>query len=745
VTLPRVVILGGGVGSVVSALQLSKPGWQTNYASITLHQQGWRLGGKGASGRGQNDRIEEHGLHIWFGFYENAFKILRSCHDELDELAQAGTPRWSSTMTSMEQSFRACSDITLTDHDGCCWSQWSADFFHTDDDLPWAEPDPRMPGERPEDWSAVFYAARALRLAADALASLPDPTAPATSSAKIVAGGASTATATTVGVEYLARTLWNALGQGPQSALTAAADLLDAVVEDTTRQSWLLDGVDLVLRAVDLALDTLRGRADALVHEHDALRRAWYVADLMLAIARGLIEDDVLAQDSFAVIDDTEFSDWLRSHGATRETVGCALVRCVVYDLAFAYRDGDPQRPAAGAGTALRGLLRAFFTYRGSMMWKMNAGMGDVVFAPMYELLVKRGVDVRFFDRVEALRVKSGLVEEIEIDHQAALAPGVKAKDFVLGPSVSTAAAPAMRWPASPTVPLQQSTKTAALPPPVARDFESYLAGRAVAREGTTVLRRGAAVDGFEVVVYGLPIATIPLICPDLVAQSPRWKAAVDHVKTVPTQAMQLWLNVPATALGDWEDGCLVGGYTEPYDTWADMSHLVSQEAVAGSQTVAYFCNVLHDAPLPARGQATAWLDEQDLLVRHQAERFLRHDIKHLWPAAIDPATNAFDWNLLVAPPSAVGEARLDAQYVRANVEPSERYTLSVPGSSKHRLHPGATGFANLVVAGDWTACHLDAGCVEAAAISGMLAANAIHETYGDPAQSDPIIGYESP
>jgi len=27
-------------------------------------QQGWRLGGKGASGRGIHDRIEEHGVHV---------------------------------------------------------------------------------------------------------------------------------------------------------------------------------------------------------------------------------------------------------------------------------------------------------------------------------------------------------------------------------------------------------------------------------------------------------------------------------------------------------------------------------------------------------------------------------------------------------------------------------------------------------------------------------------------------------
>ena len=46
---------------------------------------GWRLGGKGASGRNaaHGSRIEEHGLHIWFGFYDNAFLTMRQCYEEL--------------------------------------------------------------------------------------------------------------------------------------------------------------------------------------------------------------------------------------------------------------------------------------------------------------------------------------------------------------------------------------------------------------------------------------------------------------------------------------------------------------------------------------------------------------------------------------------------------------------------------------------------------------------------------------
>jgi uncharacterized protein with NAD-binding domain and iron-sulfur cluster len=49
---------------------------------------------------------------------------------------------------------------------------------------------------------------------------------------------------------------------------------------------------------------------------------------------------------------------------------------------------------------------------------------------------------------------------------------------------------------------------------------------------------------------------------------------------------------------------------------------------------------------------------------------------------------------------------------------------------------------ANMTIAGDWTACGLDVGCVEAAVMSGMLAAHAI--TGKEPALHS-IIGYDHP
>ncbi len=82
----------------------------------------------------------------------------------------------------------------------------------------------------------------------------------------------------------------------------------------------------------------------------------------------------------------------------------------------------------------------------------------------------------------------------------------------------------------------------------------------------------------------------------------------------------------------------------------------------------------------------------------------------------------------------------MKAQWIKANVAASERYVLSVVGSTKHRLGAhDADGPDNLYLAGDWTQCAINAGCMEAATISGMLCSNAL---CGYPPRDD-IVGVD--
>jgi uncharacterized protein with NAD-binding domain and iron-sulfur cluster len=736
---PRIAILGGGAAGVTAALELSnRVDWCDHYESITLYQQGWRLGGKGACGRGPHQRIEEHGLHLWFGFYENAFRLLDRCHQELDwRAAHCGQPRWSLAFTSVEESFSPLKDLAVADHDGCHWRLWRADFCDDDDvDRPWLDHDE-------QHWTAGYYIERCLRLAADLARSLAesDPRM------AVAIGPVEEARTEALHLDDAIAALVRALNGDAHTLLGAAADLVHVSSEDIFEDQVVLRSLDLVLRALDVVLDFVRRRFEMTARSSNTLRRAFYVVDLLVAIVRGVIEDGVVDEHTFDVVDHDDLRAWLLRHGAMRETVDCALIRAIVYDLAFAYEEGDPTRPACGAGTALRGLLRAFFTYHGSLMWRMNSGMGDVVFLPFYELLTKRGVKVEFFHRVEKLEVAGDVVTKITVDVQAAVPEGTKPESYVEPSPVVTASAATARpapmcvWPASPNVVLRRPAKGPATAPAAEdRRYESWYADPASTKVATIELTNG---DDFDHVVFAMPISCVPNVASGLVTASPRWKRAVDHVRTVPTQALQLWLTKPASALADIEPGIVMSGFVEPFDTWADMSQLKELEAVPSAETVAYFCNVLSDSAAPPRGHADDWLRDRDSLVYKQAERFLRHDVAAIWPHAVEPVSGEFIWDLLVDPKGQPGTKRLCAQYWRANVEPSERYVLSLPGTGKYRIEPGDTGFQNLHAAGDWTACHLNAGCVEAAVISGMLAANAIHAAYDNQAAVERIIGID--
>ena len=94
-------------------------------------------------------------------------------------------------------------------------------------------------------------------------------------------------------------------------------------------------------------------------------------------------------------------------------------------------------------------------------------------------------------------------------------------------------------------------------------------------------------------------------------------------------------------------------------------------------------------------------------------------------PGAFNSANN-FKWDYLVDLKNEPGEARLASQYVRANIDPSERYVLSAAGSSAYRLKTDESGFENLYITGDWIQNGLNAGFVEGAVTSGLLTAVAV-------------------
>src|SRR5919201_5017043 len=119
----RVAILGGGMAGLAAAWALSDPR-DPNAPEVTVYQRGWRLGGKGASSRGEHGRIEEHGLHVWLGYYDNAFRLIREVYDELD---RASTDPHCPIAT-WRDAFEPADRVGVADARDGEWSPWVATF-----------------------------------------------------------------------------------------------------------------------------------------------------------------------------------------------------------------------------------------------------------------------------------------------------------------------------------------------------------------------------------------------------------------------------------------------------------------------------------------------------------------------------------------------------------------------------------------------------------------------------------------
>ena len=117
----KVAIIGGGCAGMAAAFELTEAVHAGKY-QVTVYQQGWRLGGKGASGRGQGARIEEHGLHLWMGFYENAFALMRACYAELDRDAA------SCPIATIDDAFKPDNFCGVMDQSGGKWLPWTVQF-----------------------------------------------------------------------------------------------------------------------------------------------------------------------------------------------------------------------------------------------------------------------------------------------------------------------------------------------------------------------------------------------------------------------------------------------------------------------------------------------------------------------------------------------------------------------------------------------------------------------------------------
>ncbi|MCU1695577.1 MAG: hypothetical protein JWR34_1640 [Mycobacterium sp.] len=651
-----------------AAWRLSEPGWRDRFESITVYQRGHRLGGKGASSRGRHGRIEEHGLHVWLGSYENAFALLRECYAELDR----DTTDPAAPVRTWDQAFTPADNLGIADRIGDHWLVWPGRLGRNDEV-------PGEPDATGRELTVVGFVQRALQLVLDFADSLSETT----TEGLLLSTSPGPTSPRWISV----------VQQGVLATLTA---MTNPAAPQVIGQGLLNQSLDAVREALDY-----EGRP-----EH---RRFWLLLSLLTATARGLIVDNLITDPrGFRAINDEEYGAWMLRHGAHPEVLDFPLVRGM-YDMVFGYQDGDFERPAFAAGLAVLFTGIALFQYKGAFFWKMTAGMGDVVIAPMYQALRSRGVQFEFFHRVDALHLDDGhqAIEAITMGRQIRLADGIGHYD----PLTTVRGLPVF-----PDAPLADQVNDRA-----DKDLESHFCARNDAE--TRILRRG--ID-FDDVVLAVSLGMVDLIATELIEDRPEWRDMTTHLRTVATQAFQLWLRPEESSIGWDRPGATTSGYVSPFDTWASMPQtLWAEEWPKHDQprTIAYFCGAF-DAEWPVRGDDVDYVDRCRQQVLANAVAYLDHHVGLYLPGAVTEA--GFAWELLCGTDGQRDSSALDTQHVSVNVDPSDRYVLSVPGSDKYRLRPDESGYTNLVLAGDWTDSGMNAGCIEAAVMSGLEAANAL-------------------
>jgi uncharacterized protein with NAD-binding domain and iron-sulfur cluster len=656
-----------------AAWRLSEDGWKDRFESITVYQRGCRLGGKAASSRGPHGRIEEHGLHVWLGCYDNAFALLRECYAELDR----GSTDPEAPIHSWDQALLPADHLGIADRMDGNWLLWPGRLNRNDGV-------PGEPNATGREFTAVEFLRRALRLVLDFADSLTE----AGRRDNTQSGAAPESAMDTT--DWLQVVRWGVVAMLATLTKPLAAEEIQADV-------------------LNRSLDSIR---EALDYEHRPdHRRLWLLLSLETATVRGIVADDLVTDPrGFRAINDEDFCAWILRHGAHPDVVDFPLVRGL-YDMVFGYEDGDFERPALAAGVALLLTGIALFQYKGAFFWKMSAGMGDVVIAPLYQVLRRRGVEFEFFHRVDALHLddRRQTIEAITMGRQVRLAVGMTTYE----PLIRIGGLPVF-----PDLPLVEQLASDNLNVDV---LESHFAPRADVE--TRTLHRG--VD-FDQVVLAASIGMVELIAGELIADSPQWRDMTRHVRTVATQAFQLWLRPDETVLGWDRPGVTTSGYVAPFDTWASMPQTLWAERWPEDdrpRTVAYFCGAL-DASWPtdeAPGDYVARCREK---VHDAAVSHLDEHVGLYLPGAM--TEGGFAWHLLVGASGHRGASALATQHVSVNIDPSDRYVQSVPGSDQHRLRSDESGYENLVLAGDWTDSGFNAGCIEAAVMSGLQAANAL-------------------
>ena len=438
----RIAIVGGGCAGMTAAWELCKNNLRDDAEEVydvTVYEASSMLGGKGSSYRDKQGRIHEHGLHIWLGFYENAFAMMREAYAEARALGMGPEAEVGKCLpfAAFEDAFSPESRVGVANKTPENeWEAWTG----------YLPPTEGLPGDpidaKTNPFTLAGYLSRCVALSLALMNSVIGPAGrrpgaprPDDRSASDEASDLDFVDDAGTSPELLIEKMASWLEKG--SLVTAAGILQGAMLVET----WLREFSPLpqfdstVLKYLEVLATQIRKRLRKFVAAEPVLRRKTEIIDLIMTIVVGLYRDRVLfdQERGLDAIDDIDCKAWLMKHGALKASVESPFVTGL-YDLAFCYRNGDREQPALAAGQALRGALRMFFSYRGSIFWRLRAGMGETVFSPLYRVLSSKERKFEGRDASNRFPVKFRFMHRLEkIEFDKPGASGARVSKLVFG------------------------------------------------------------------------------------------------------------------------------------------------------------------------------------------------------------------------------------------------------------------------------------------------------------------------
>lgn len=733
----KIAILGTGVGSLSTAFELTDyPGWNDLY-DITVYQMGWRAGGKTASSRGKNERVEERGIHILQGWYWNVFRLFRRTYDERKAKGIAPKAKFQNWYDAVQKD---TTTLLTTENSKGEWESWP--FVFPEDEL--------IPGDAgPIGFKVMFrrlcgvifqlmfgspYKTRTgllsfipkllfkwtfndFPISQETPNQIPDPN---------------------YGIDPL------------ENARLCSADM-DQKLDDRTTMKlspiWYLL-ICIVVWPVSWIYFILRFLLSPLLKVWTQGYRFFAAFEWILISVKGSLADCYSFKQKeivFGVINDWDYRAWLKKHHGSQMMIQCGLVKFMYYGSFANLKDYDSDENAANKNNVTAGVLAADIAvrivldtifYKGSLVWKTKAGTGGTIIAPVFMVLRERGVKFKFFNRVtEIMHGEDNLIQEIKMAEQVKLAEGVEAYDPI-------------RWangvPDWPTNPLLEQ-----IDPEWAEKISAGNVNLESAWAKWTDYRNYSLKIGedFDQIVLGIPVNALKDLCPTLIKAKPAWKNMVEKVPTIQTFGSQMWIKPNIQEMGfygpDWgirtTDEPNSVNYADLMYSWTDMTQILEEETWPEDnlpKDLAYFTGTMKDDPSPLPPFTDYEFPEKQLQrVKDFNKDWLSKYMGWIFPKATPEGNpNGFDLNLLVDqnnPTEPVsGEVKFENQWFSPNIDPTNRYTLAWPGTDKYRLKTNQSGYSNLFLTGDWTNFGLNVGHLEGTCVSGIRTAIAVLNTY---------------